>query len=103
LNQELNQIEQQAAVGLDFARTSLERFPDNLLLTDLFAFLNASLFYAQQTKTIIKERLNYLTKLDGVTDEEIKEAGEELSIELGRTIETKLRVISIIQRLEKLQ
>lgn len=103
LKQELNQIEQQSAVGLNFAKISLERFPDNSVLIDLFAFLNASLFYAQRTRTIIEERLNYLAIIDRITEREIPEAGEEFSIELGRAIETRLRVINIIQRLEKLQ
>lgn len=32
LNQELNQIEQQATAGLNLARITLERFPENLIL-----------------------------------------------------------------------
>ena len=49
LNQELDQIEQQATTGLNFARIILERFPENLVLIDLFAFLNTSLFYYFQS------------------------------------------------------
>jgi hypothetical protein len=39
----------------------------------------------------------------GVTDEVIQEAGEDLSIELGRVLETKIRVSNIRSRLENLQ
>ncbi|ACK70618.1 hypothetical protein PCC7424_2196 [Gloeothece citriformis PCC 7424] len=102
LNQELNQIEQQAIIGLDLVKISLERFPENFLLFQLSAFLNTSLFYVETIRNLIEDRLSFVSMRDFITDEEIQEVGEELAMELGRAIETKIKVISIIERLENL-
>lgn len=45
LNQELDIIEREATAGLNVARVSLERFPENFLLIQLFAFLNTAMIF----------------------------------------------------------
>ena len=45
LNQELNQIEQEASEGLTMARSVLLKFPENAFSLQMFAFLNNAIFF----------------------------------------------------------
>ncbi|MCL1464830.1 hypothetical protein [Argonema galeatum] len=47
LNQELDRIEREALDGMILARSSLESFPNNAMLTQLFAYLNTSMFFGK--------------------------------------------------------
>ena len=58
LNQELNQIEQEATRGLDLIRNLLPLFPDNLVLIKLLATLNNSLLFRDNTKRRIQITLD---------------------------------------------
>lgn len=102
LNQELNRIKAEATEGIRLANAILNRFPDNFVVIQLLAFLNASLFFVETSQRQIQTRLEDISASD-LTDEVIREAGEDLSIELGRVLETKIRVSYIRSRLENLQ
>ncbi|MEY3868073.1 MAG: hypothetical protein ACRCT1_05285 [Microcoleaceae cyanobacterium] len=103
VNQELDQIEQDATEGLTLARVILTRIPNNFLVIQLLAFLNTSLFYVETIRRRLEERVEYLSRKDVITDEKLQEVGEDAAMELGRLLETKIRVRSIKNRLENLQ
>lgn len=102
LDQELTQIEEEATAGLTFARVILNRFPDNFTVIQLFAFLNNAVFFVETSKRWISTRVEGISAAGG-TNEAIQEAGEDLAMELGRALETKIRVSRIKTRLENLQ
>lgn len=101
LNQELDQTLQQATEGLNLVRPALSRFPDNIILTQFFAYLNNVLFFVENYRVRVQGTVTSLSVAD-VTTEEIRETGEELATMLGVVLETKMRVGRIIARLEEL-
>ena len=102
LNQELNQIEQQAREGLDIARRLLDRFPDNVRLIGLTATLANSLFFVDNFRTRIQTTLEQISATD-TSPEAIQEAGEDLSEFLGRIFESKMLVSRTTAILEDLR
>ncbi|MBD2185157.1 restriction endonuclease subunit S [Planktothrix sp. FACHB-1355] len=103
LNQELDTIEREATAGLNLARVSMERFPNNFTLVQLFAFLNTSMFFAETSRRRIQVSVEYLSANDVIIEEKIQEVGEDLAIELGQVLETKITVGRVKTRLENLQ
>lgn len=103
LNQELNQVDQEAAAGLNLARDILERFPDNAILIQLFAYLTSARLFVDTDRKRIQTIVENLSITNGTTDEEIQETGEILATEVGRVLEAKITVIEIRTRLENLQ
>lgn len=103
LNQELDLIESDATEGANLARAILTLFPDNFIVIQLFAFLNASLILVETSRQQIQILVENLSTTDVNTDEEIQEAVAGLATELGRVIETKIRVSRVKIRLENLQ
>ncbi|MCL1467189.1 hypothetical protein [Argonema galeatum] len=102
LNQELDIIEREATAGLNLVRVRLERFPNNFLLIQMFASFNTALFFVATQRRQIEARIEDLSR-KVTTNEQIQEAGEDLAIELGRVLETKIMVKGIKARLENLQ
>lgn len=102
LNQEINQIEKEAIEALKLVKISLKRFPNNFTLIQLDAFLNTSLFFVANSRQKIKQNIDYFFSVDVMTEKRIQEVGEDLAIELGRVLETKLTVSNIKTRLENL-
>ena len=99
LNQELNQIEQEATEGLNLTRNQLQRYPDRSALIQIFARFGNYLVFVE----VSRRRIEYSQVILGsevVTDEQIQEAGEMLSELLGRILEAKIVVSSIKTRLE---
>ncbi len=103
LNRELNEIEQVATEGLRLANLILESFPNNFVIVQLFGFLNSSLFFVGISRQKIENNLEYLSATDVLNEDRIQEVGQDLAIELGRILETKIAVIQIKTRLENLQ
>ena len=99
LNQELNEIEQQIIEGLDLVRLRIDRFPNNLILIQIFASLNNYMLFVENTRRRIEITLDSLPQNDP-TNEEIQEAGEDLAEQLGRVLEAKIVVNSLKNRLE---
>ncbi len=103
INNELDQIEQEATEGITLASAILERFRENKSLIQMLAFLNSVIFWLNTEKRRIQTIVETLSLNDEITSEEIQMAGEDLSTKLGRTLETKLRVSNLKSRLENLQ
>lgn len=102
LNLELEEIEREATEGLNLIRPILSSFPDNVILTQLFASLNNFLLFVEISRRRINITVNRLSSND-VTTAEILEAGEDLGTELGRALEAKISLRRIIARLQELQ
>lgn len=101
LYQELNQIEQQAAEGMNLLRPVLFIFPDNAILMQFFASLNNVIFAAQIYRRRIQTTVDTVSAED-VQPSEIQEAGEELGTILGLVMEAKIRVTTILTSLQDL-
>ncbi|MGK7944956.1 MAG: restriction endonuclease subunit S [Microcystaceae cyanobacterium] len=98
LQQELNELEQKTATGIDLVRMPLSQFPENTILVQFFAYLSNVIFFVstyQRRITVMIESLS----VSEFSNEEIQEAGEELSMMLGVTLETKIRVENLVNRL----
>jgi len=102
-NQELNEIERSASLGLDLARVILERFPNNFTVIQLFAFLNTAMFFVDTSRRRIQTIVEHLSSTDANTESEIQEAGEDLATDLGQSLEIKIRISQVKTRLENLQ
>lgn len=102
LNQELNEIEQQATAGQNLARIILDKFPNNARLVQFFATFSNALLFVEVEKRRIISIIKNIALLNVVTDENIQEVGEDLSAEMGKVLETKNLIISLKQRLENL-
>jgi len=98
LDRELNETEQAAIEGLNIARSKMSRFPDNLILIQLFASLNNAIFFVEISRRSIQSTVEDISPPD-VTPLEIQEAGEDLSTLLGRVLEVKIGVDRTITRL----
>ena len=91
LNNELNQMDREATEGRILARVILSRFPDNFSLIQLFATLNNHLVFVQ----ISRRRIEYygiILETGTATEQQVQEAGEDLSELLGRALDAKIVV-----------
>lgn len=96
----MNQIEREATEGITLARAILSRFPDNFALIQLFATLNNHLVYVQISRRRI-EHHGILLETDTATEQQVQEAGEDLSELLGRVWEAKIVVNKIKSGLQE--
>ncbi len=103
LYQELDTIEREVASGVNLARAILERFPNNFTVIQLSAFLNTANFFEETSRSRIQALVENLGAVEVITDEEIQELGEDLATDLGRVVETRIRVSQVKTRLENLQ
>jgi len=88
LNQELDQIEAEARLGIDVAQLLLVRFPNNARLTGLFASLNNALFFVDNFRRRIQATVE-ISSID-LSIEAVQETGEDLSEFLGLVLEVLL-------------
>jgi hypothetical protein len=105
LNEELNFVEQVTSTNLSLTKTVLERFPDNVTLTQFFAYLNSMMLLVEIDRRRIQEIIEGLSALNEFaqdTENAVQEVGETLGTELGRVIEAKMVVSQIKSRLENL-
>jgi GTP1/Obg family GTP-binding protein len=100
LKQELHEIETSTQHGLEILKQLLEMFPNNDILVQFYSYLSNALFLVD----IYQKRIGLNEKLVlETTDEEIvKKVAEELGDLLGRTVESRIGVELIVNRLEKL-
>jgi hypothetical protein len=101
LNQEFEQIEQDLFKGLALVRHNLSFFPNNIILTQYFAYLNA-VTLAIETYRRQLQAINEILSPQDIPDEVLQEAGEDLGLLLGRVLETRIAVGQIINRLESI-
>jgi DNA replication protein DnaD len=102
LSSELNELERNATSGANLARQILARFPNNDRLTQLFASLNNTLFFAQLRRRQIEE-LTQLIQPASVPPDVINEAAQELGTILGQVLEAKMNTSRILTILENLR
>jgi ribosomal 50S subunit-associated protein YjgA (DUF615 family) len=76
INNELEQLNQEAIEGLNLARATLARFPNNVVLIQMFAFLNNVVFFVETEKRQI-QTISETLKAENF--DEIQEAGKGLS------------------------
>lgn len=101
LNQELNQIEDEATRGLEIIRGLFPLFSDNLVLIQLLSTLNNSLLFRDNVRRRIQIIVDSISP-PHIKSEVIQEAGEDLGELLGRAIETKMLVSRTVRILEGL-
>ena len=99
LNYEINNLEHELSQSIELIRYRINLFPENIILIQLFATLNNYILFAENTRRRINEIERYLSK-EELFDDELQEAGEDLSEQLGRVLEAKIIVNSIKERLE---
>lgn len=98
LNQELEQIEQEATEAMRIVRVILDRFPDNAILIQFFASLNNFLFFVENARRRIQSIVVTISP-DDATAEDIREGGEYLATLLGVVLEARVEVRKIFTRL----
>jgi hypothetical protein len=101
IGQQLEQIELEATEGITIATSLLEYFPNNLRLIQLFANLNNSLLFRDNIIRRV-QLISQSISSPNVSTKTIEEAGEDLSELLGRVIETKILVSSVVKILKEL-
>ncbi len=100
LNQEFERIEQDGTECLNLVRRNLALFPNQVILTQYFAYINTVLFSVETYRRQVQATVETLSPND-VPPEVITEAGEDLGTLLGRVLETKIALRRIITRLEE--
>ena len=96
---EIENLEDELSQSIELIRFRINLFPENLILIQLFATVNNYILFADNTRRRINEIEQYLSKED-LSDDELQEAGEDLSEQLGRVLEAKIIVNNIKNRLE---
>ena len=102
LDRQLEEINREATIGQNLARIILDRFPNNASLVQFFATFSNALLFVEVERRRIKSIIENISLLNEVTDESIKEVGEDLAAETGRILETKSLIVNLKQRLEDL-
>jgi hypothetical protein len=100
LNNRLNDLDHELSYAIELIRKRITLFPDNIILIQLFASLNSYTLFTENTRRRIQETVNYLTTNEILSNQDIQEAGEDLSEQLGRILEAKIVVSNIKRRLE---
>lgn len=95
LEQELIEIEQQTTRGIEQLRSLLANFPENVILTQYFAYLNTILFFINTARQQIQTVIDTLSSED-VPIKIIQEAGEDLGTLQGKILEEKNRLQRIL-------
>ena len=99
VNHEIDNLKRELSLSIELIRSRINLFPENLILIQLFATLNNYILFAENTRRRINEIERYLSKKN-LSDDELQEAGEDLSEQLGRILEAKIIVNNIKERLE---
>ena len=100
LNDELRELEDEVSQAIQLIRERMVLFPDNIVLIQIFAMLNNYVLFTENTKRRIQETIEYLNVKEIASAQDIQEAGEDLSEQLGRILEAKIIVNRIKTRLE---
>jgi hypothetical protein len=87
--------------SIRIVRERLNLFPENIILMQLYSTLNNYVLFTQNTQRRTQEAIQYFAINKNVSEENIREFGEDLSEQLGRIIEAKIVVNTIRNRLER--
>jgi hypothetical protein len=101
INNELNNLDRELSQAIELVRERITLFPNNVISIQLYASLNNYALFGENTRRRVQETLQYLTINQSLSDQDIQEAGEDLSEQLGRLLEAKIVVSNIRIRLEK--
>ena len=99
LNHEMDNLEHELSQSIELIKSRISLFPENLILIQLFATLNKYILFTENTRRRINEIKRHLSKED-LSDDELQEAEEDLSEQLGKVLEAKIIVNNIKERLE---
>ncbi len=100
LNNELNDLDRELSQALELIRERINLFPENTILIQLFATLNNYALFTENTRRRVAETFKYLTTDESLSEQDFREAGEDLSEQLGRILEAKIIVNNIKRRWE---
>ncbi|KJH69576.1 hypothetical protein [Aliterella atlantica] len=98
---ELNELNSILSQSIKIVRERINLFPENIILMQIYSTLNNYALFAQNTQRRTQEAIEYLANSENISEENIREFGEDLSEQLGRIIEAKIVVNTIRNRLEK--
>lgn len=84
----------------ELIRIRINLFPNNVILVLLFATINNHVLFTGNTRKRIREIFQYIANNSNISEQDIKEAGEDLSEQIGRLLEAKIVVTNIRKRLE---
>jgi hypothetical protein len=98
---ELNELNSDLTQSIRIVRERLNLFPENIILMQLYSTLNNYVLFTQNTQRRTQEAIQYFAINKNVSEENIREFGEDLSEQLGRIIEAKIVVNTIRNRLER--
>ncbi|MFB2895894.1 hypothetical protein ACE1CI_23540 [Aerosakkonemataceae cyanobacterium BLCC-F50] len=97
---ELNEAEQEATEGINLVRPILSQFPENIAISQFFAYFSSILFFVEMCRTRRLPTIVEKISNSDVTDLEIQEVGEELGTLLGQVVEAKIGIRRIVERLQ---
>jgi hypothetical protein len=98
---ELNELNSDLTESIRIVRERINLLPENIILIQVYSTLNNYSLFAQNTQRLTQETIQYLVVSENISEENIREFGEDLSEQLGRIIEAKIVVKSIKNRLER--
>ncbi len=97
---EMDELNSVLTQSIRIVRERINLFPENIVLMQLYSTLNNYALFAQNTQRRTQEAMQYLAATENISEENIREFGEDLSEQLGRIIEAKIVVNSIKNRLD---
>jgi hypothetical protein len=98
---EMNELNDTLTESIKIVRKRINLFPENIILIQLYSTLNNYALFSQNTQRRIQEAMQYLEAQENISEENVREFGEDLSEQLGRIIEARIVVSNIKNRLEK--
>jgi hypothetical protein len=101
IDREIDNLDTELSEAIQLVRARITLFPNNVSSIQLFALLNNYALFSDNTRRRIQETIRYLTTNETLSSQDIEEAGEDLSEQLGRILEAKIVVSNIKKRLER--
>jgi hypothetical protein len=101
ISNELNNLDAELSQAIKLVRERITLFPDNIASIQLFAILSNYALFTENARRRTQETIKYISAIEAPPDQDVQEAGEDLSEQLGRILESKIVVTTIKTRLEK--
>jgi hypothetical protein len=102
IDREIDNLDTELSEAIQLVRARITLFPNNVSSIQLFALLNNYALFSDNTRRRIQETIRYLTTTnEPLSSQDIEEAGEDLSEQLGRILEAKIVISNIKKRLER--
>jgi translation initiation factor 6 (eIF-6) len=100
IDREITNLDTELSTAIQLVRARITLFPNNISSIQLFALLSNYALFSENTRKRIQETIRYLTTDETLSSRDIEVAGEDLSEQLGRILETKIVISNIRKRLE---